>query len=227
MQIWDHNLISLFQKAGFTRWALLFCSIIAIAIIFERSIFFLSLRLNYQKFSNKLFSFLQSNQISDAIKFTQNYCHPVAHLTKIYLQNLDNRSKNNVLSREGTFAMERVESRLRGLATITHVAPLLGLLGTVAGLVAAFHQIELSVGQVQAQNLAGGIWEALLSTVFGLIVAIPCMVAYHSFESQSDEIARRLQSIVSELDEFFNEHSQLKISKTIDQADSDNKNAAQ
>ncbi|MBZ0166260.1 MAG: MotA/TolQ/ExbB proton channel family protein, partial [Candidatus Omnitrophica bacterium] len=129
--------------------------------------------------------------------------NPVPQIAGTYLRNLKNAQRNSILTREGTNLLERVEARLRGLATITHVAPLLGLLGTVAGLVDAFHEIERSVGQVQPQNLAGGIWEALLSTVFGLIVAIPCMVAYHTYESYADRIARRMQAVVTELDEFF------------------------
>ena len=111
--------------------------------------------------------------------------------------------------------MEKVEGRLRGLAAITHIAPLLGLLGTVTGLVSAFHRIELFGGQVQPGDLAGGIWEALLSTVLGLLIAIPCMAAYHNFESKADRIARRMQTIVSELDEFFNKETPRHIYKNV------------
>ena len=96
---------------------------------------------------------------------------------------------------------------MRLLATITHLAPFLGLLGTVTGLVSAFHQIELLGGQVQPSDLAGGIWQALITTVFGLVIAIPCMAAYHGFENEADRISRRMQFLVSELNEFFGKHS--------------------
>jgi len=173
------------------------------AIILERGLYFLRLQFNYTKFRREIFQLLRSGKTTPAIELCQKYINPVAHLAATYLKNSDNKLRESILSREASFAIEKVERRLRGLATITHVAPLLGLLGTVAGLVAAFHKIELASGQVQTQSLAGGIWEALLSTVFGLIVAIPCMVAYHGFESSTDRIARRLQAIVSELDEFY------------------------
>jgi len=224
---WDHNLTTLFVKAGFTRWPLLLCSVIGVAIIVERGYYYFRLRFDYDRFSREIFILLNESQLMKAIHYCQNKPNPVPHIAGIYLRNFKNKRRDSILSREGTFAIEKVEFRLRGLATITHVAPLLGLLGTVAGLVVAFHEIELSAGQVQAQNLAGGIWEALLSTVFGLVVAIPCMVAYHSFESQSDHIARRMQSIVSELDEFFGNQSTHNFSPIDHKSDDESKNVAE
>ncbi len=202
--IWSLNITELFSKTGFTAWPLLLCSIIGLTIIIERSYYFLRLKLDYPKFNPKLFQLLRDNKVKEALIFCRKHPNPVVRIAFLYLKNLNHPLKDAILSREASLAMEKVENRLRGLAAITHIAPLLGLLGTVTGLVSSFHQIELLGGQATAENLAGGIWEALLSTVFGLIVAIPCMTAYHSFESQADKIARRMQTIVSELDEFFN-----------------------
>lgn len=201
--LWDSSLSELFTKTGFTRWPLLICSIVGVAIIIERMIYFYRMRFDYAQFSRDLFILLRGKQLMKAIHFCQDRKHPVAEVAGAYLNNLTNRRRDSILTRVGSVGIEKVEKRLRGLATITHVAPLLGLLGTVTGLVTAFHAIELTGGQVQAQDLASGIWEALVSTVFGLVVAIPCMVAYHGFESQADTIARRMKSIVAELDEFF------------------------
>src|SRR3990167_7257895 len=79
-------------------------------------------------------------------------------------------------------AVPRLEKNLPVLATVAHVSPLLGLLGTVTGMVAAFQVIEskaTALNPVNPGDLAGGIWEALLTTVFGLCVAIPTYVAYN------------------------------------------------
>jgi biopolymer transport protein ExbB len=203
--IWGQSLTELFEKTGFTRWPLLLCSVIGLAIIMERVYSFTRLRCDEEGCRRELFRLLRNppQGVAEAIRFCQSRPNPIMQIAAVYLSNRGNSRRESILSREGSLAMERVENRIRGLATITHVAPLLGLLGTVTGLVAAFHEIEVSSGQIHAQNLAGGIWEALLSTVFGLIVAIPCMVAYHGFESYADRIARRMQFVVSELDEFF------------------------
>lgn len=200
---WDQNLSVLFQRTGFTAWPLLLCSIIGLTIMIERVYFFLHIRLSYEKFIHKLFQLLREHKIKEALIFCRKHPNPVVRIAFLYLKNLNSVTRDSILSREGSLNMEKVEERLRGLASITHIAPLLGLLGTVTGLVSAFHQIERLGGQVVAQNLASGIWEALLSTVFGLVIAIPCMAAYHGFENQADRIARRMQTVVSELDEFF------------------------
>ena len=224
---WDYHIGELFAKAGLTRWPLFGCSVIAIAIILERGWYYLRLRFNYAQFSRQLFIYLRSRQLSKGIDYCQEHSrNPIPQIAGTYLRNLKNAQRNSILTREGSNLLERVEARLRGLATITHVAPLLGLLGTVTGLVDAFHQIELAAGQVQAQSLAGGIWEALLSTVFGLIVAIPCMIAYHTYESYADRIARRMQSVVTELDEFFGNQSGQDFRHSLDD-DIDFKNVAE
>ena len=79
------------------------------------------------------------------------------------------------------------------LSAVAQAAPLLGLLGTVTGMIEAFRRIESAGGQVEASLLAGGIWEALLTTAFGLIVAIPTLFAQHWFQARLDRIVRRMR----------------------------------
>ena len=88
---------------------------------------------------------------------------------------------------------------LRGLGIIGHISPLLGLLGTVAGMIEAFITIEELGGRVDASVLAGGIWEALITTAFGLSVAIPAIVFYHYFEGRVDDIAAQMKDAASEI----------------------------
>lgn len=189
-------------------WPLLACSVVGGAIIVERAFYFWRLRFNYSQFSLELKALLIKKKIKEALTFCRKHPNPIPRIAEQYLKNLElDTLRNEILKREGSFSLEKVEARLRALAAITHIAPLLGLLGTVTGLVSAFHQIELLGGQVQPGDLAAGIWEALITTVFGLMIAIPCMAAYHGFESAADRIARRMQFIVSELDEFFGKSS--------------------
>lgn len=205
---WDQNLIQLFTKGGFAMWPLLACSVIGVAIVAERSIYFYRLRFNYESFGEELKALLAKKKLKEALLFCRRHSNPVPRIAEHYLKNLSSdRLRNEILKREGSYALEQVETKLRALAAITHLAPLLGLLGTVTGLVTAFHQIEILGGQVQPGDLAAGIWEALITTVFGLVIAIPAMAAYHGFESIADKIARRMQFVISELDEFFGKRS--------------------
>ena len=77
---------------------------------------------------------------------------------------------------------------MRGLEMVSNVAPLLGLLGTVIGMVTAFSRLEGAGSRVDPSLLAGGIWEALLTTVGGLVVAIPAVVAYYIFDGLIERV---------------------------------------
>ncbi len=86
-----------------------------------------------------------------------------------------------------TKSVKELEKRIDILGIIAHTAPLLGLLGTVTGMIRAFMVIESASGRVNPQLLAGGIWEALLTTAFGLMIAIPSFIAYHIFNNKLDK----------------------------------------
>jgi biopolymer transport protein ExbB len=122
-----------------------------------------------------------------------------------YLEQLDRPAKirEDNVRRVGSLVLESVEKNLRILAALAHLSPLVGLLGTVIGMVVAFAQIQSIQGAVKPSDLAGGIWEALLTTVFGLVVAIPCMALYHAFEGHADKIARRMEMAVTSLDDLL------------------------
>lgn len=208
MKFWDQTLVQLFLKGGFAMWPLLACSIIAAAIIADRLLYFGRIRLDYPAFLRQLKDLLRSGKRKGALLLCRRHPHPAPRIAEYYLKHLeDDALRDEILKLEGSYALEQVEARLKGLAALTHIAPLLGLLGTVTGLVSAFHRIEILGGQVQPGDLAAGIWEALITTVFGLVIAIPCMGAYHGFENWADQIARRMQFVVSELNEFFGKRS--------------------
>src|SRR3989338_7304818 len=135
---WDQTLIGLFQKGGFAMWPLLACSVAGSAIVVERALYFLRLRLDYKTFSEELKGLLLKRKIKEALVLCHQHPNPVPRIAEQYLKNLKHDNlRSKILKREGSFALEKVETRLRGLAAITHIAPLLGLLGTVTGLVAA------------------------------------------------------------------------------------------
>ncbi|MBI4230424.1 MAG: MotA/TolQ/ExbB proton channel family protein [Planctomycetes bacterium] len=205
---WDASLIDLFKKGGFVMWPLLACSLAGLAIVLERAFYFFRLRLRYDRFLGELKSRLSRGSANAAVEYCRTYANPVPHVAAEYMLHLENDSeREEALKCTGSYAIEKVEAHLRPLATIAHIAPLLGLLGTVTGLVSAFHRIESLGGQVQPEVLAGGIWEALITTVAGLLIAIPCMAFYRTFEGIVDRVARRMHLVVSELNRFFGKRS--------------------
>jgi biopolymer transport protein ExbB len=82
---------------------------------------------------------------------------------------------------------------------IANISPMLGLLGTVMGMVASFNQISVSVGGVDPRRLASGIFEALMTTVMGLIVAIPSLYAYGIFRNRVDSVVATATSLAEDI----------------------------
>jgi biopolymer transport protein ExbB len=204
----DFHPIHLFLKGGVFMWPLLFCSILGLAVILDRALVFLFLGRStpvLQSLRESLVCkgrLLHGGDLPTAILRSR---HPVAAIARVYLRNLQRPAalRLELVKAEGSAQLERVEKRLRILATISHLSPLLGLLGTVTGLVIAFASMQSLGAAAKPSDLAGGIWEALLTTVFGLIVAIPCMAAYHGFEGAADKLSREMQSAVVLMDDLL------------------------
>jgi biopolymer transport protein ExbB len=114
------------------------------------------------------------------------------------LEGLKNHCDEKELSVIGTKLIRRIEKGLSWLALIASIEPLLGLTGTVTGMIKAFMIIEKSTS-VNPSMLAGGIWEALITTAAGLLVAIPIHLGHHYLENRADDIAFLLKEITSEL----------------------------
>lgn len=184
-------------------WVLLACSVVSLAIIAERALVYCWYGLRPDAWLERLLIELRAGKKVTASEMAKKSHHPVGVVAEAFLSRLDRPAsiRKEAVVRTGSLTLERVEARLRILAAIAHIAPLLGLLGTVLGMVVAFSEIQALEGTVKPSDLAGGIWEALLTTVFGLIVAIPAMAAFHAFESHSDKIARRMELAVGAIEE--------------------------
>ena len=103
------------------------------------------------------------------------------------------------LMRRGNEEVSRMNSLIRLLELIAMVSPLLGLLGTVLGMIQSFQELELAQGAANASVLAGGIWQALLTTAAGLLVAIPAAIAAGLFAARIDGAAQHIESAVGRL----------------------------
>ena len=100
---------------------------------------------------------------------------------------------DSVASRCGSVELLKLERGFRTLSILGHTAPLLGLLGTIIGMIKAFMVIEMAGGRVDSQALAGGIWEAMLTTGVGLAVAIPILLLLHMLEGKADRRAHDMR----------------------------------
>lgn len=174
-------MVDLFLKGGFLMYPILLGSILAVAILMEKLIRF---RKILNELNTPLEEILNNNFVPEILV-------PIVEGLKI---NCDEKE----ISIIGTKQIRRVERGLSWLALIASIEPLLGLTGTVTGMIKAFMVIEKSTS-VNPSMLAGGIWEALITTAAGLLVAIPIHIGHHYLENRADDIAFLLKEITGEL----------------------------
>jgi len=192
-------------KGGMMMYPIILCSIAAIAIILNRAYHFFRIRIDVSQFLSQIEQALQSNKIDIALKHAKNTRGPLSTIVEAGISNSqkDIVKWEKAISRVGTKELLKLEKNLRSLGIIAHISPLLGLLGTVTGMIKAFMKIQELGGKVDASVLAGGIWEALLTTAAGLFVAIPTMVAYHYFEGKVDNYSTLMKESATLVSEWL------------------------
>ncbi|MDO9575130.1 MAG: MotA/TolQ/ExbB proton channel family protein [bacterium] len=182
-------------------WPILLCSIISIAIILERFYHLYRTRTKIPNMFSCVKTLLKEGKADEALKLCENTSGPIAHILAvgIHIRNRSLEEKEKIITHAGSKIIRQLDKNLRGLAIIGNITPLLGLLGTVTGMIRAFMKIQELGGRVDASVLAGGIWEALITTAAGLSVAIPTLVAYHYFEGRVNNIASQMKDVATEL----------------------------
>ncbi|OPX34580.1 MAG: biopolymer transporter ExbB [Desulfobacteraceae bacterium 4484_190.1] len=188
-------MLDLFAKGGVLVLPILLCSVLALAIFLERLIRFAILRKRGMSVADQVASCLGKNDPDTAAQVAQESRSPMGRILTqgIGVVDQDRETLETVLVHAIEEEVRELSRYLQALATIGNIAPLLGLLGTVIGLIKAFMVIQQMGGKVNAAVLAGGIWEAMLTTALGLAVAIPAMVAHSYLVAQVDRYEARLQ----------------------------------
>jgi biopolymer transport protein ExbB len=174
-------MVDLFLKGGFLMYPILLGSIVGVAILIDKFI-------QYRKILREL-----DVPLGDILRKGAK-----PKILVPILEGLKNNCDEKEVSIIGTKQIRRIEKGLSWLALIASIEPLLGLTGTVTGMMKAFMVIEKSTS-VNPSMLAGGIWEALITTAAGLLVAIPIHLGHHYLENRADDISFLLKEITSEL----------------------------
>ena len=179
-----------FINGGPLMYPLLLCSIATVAYGIERAYHYI--RAGKGKDApERIHALIERGEAVEALAIAEATPGPVA---AVLVEGLRHRGIDVVMMEEavslaGGRELKRLNKNLHILELIGRLAPLMGLLGTVLGMVEAFRQVAASKGAVDPSVLAGGIWEALITTVAGLCVAIPAMILHHFFEDRVNEFA--------------------------------------
>ncbi len=177
-------------KGGFVVWVLLGYSLLALTIIIERFVQFHLLGRAPELDGLDVEGFKAAETAGQGPE-----CTLIAAMLAASREGVMDLSR--VATRVGSEQLQRMERGFRTLAILGNTAPLLGLLGTIVGMIKAFMVIEQAGGRVDAQALAGGIWEAMLTTGVGLAVAIPILLLLHLLEGMADRRAQSMRSCAS------------------------------
>ena len=194
----------LMVKGGPLMFLIIMCSVIAVAVVIERLWRLHKAKINTADFMENISETLKRNKIVDAIDMCNAMPGPIAQILKAGILKHDRPriEIREAIEDAGLHEVPRLEKNLGVLATIAHIAPLLGLLGTVTGMVRAFQVIEqkaVALTPVNPGDLAGGIWEALITTVAGLAVAIPTYVAYNFLVTKVDGFVLEMEKSATDL----------------------------
>ncbi len=189
-------MLDFLSKGGILVIPILFCSILVLAIFCERMIRYAVNRTRGKNIENKVAELILEGRPDEALKTSRQSNSPMGRVLEkaIGAKDLDNNLLESVIVNATENEVRNLSSYLQTLATIGNIAPLLGLLGTIIGMIKAFMVIQEMGGKVNAAVLAGGIWEAMLTTALGLSVALPTMMAHSYLVAKVDKYEARLQN---------------------------------
>jgi biopolymer transport protein ExbB len=201
-------LLMYFNKGGPMMWPLLAISILVIGMVIERIFHYYRVSINTPEFLRKIRTLLEAGKVKEAITLCENYKGPIASIMKAGLLKTG-KSREEIetaIAASGGIEMSRLERGLTGLATCSSIAPLLGFLGTVTGMIKAFEAIAAH-GMNNPALVAVGISEALITTATGLMIGIPAMAFYNYFTSKVSKLVLEMEESSGLLLEFMDDLS--------------------
>ncbi|MEO0156383.1 MAG: MotA/TolQ/ExbB proton channel family protein [candidate division WOR-3 bacterium] len=199
-----------FAIGGSVMWLLLICIILGLAIIIERlfSLLF-KIRLNPKSFMEKLISTIDAQGVDAGIALCDQTSSPAAKIAKAILEKADKGkdAMEEVAARAAAVELGFLDRGMALLAGLTTVAPFLGFLGTVTGMIRAFAAIA-AAGEVEPTIVASGISEALITTKWGLLIATPLAILHILFSGKVDGYTKDMEEVAAGLIDYLLEHYQ-------------------
>lgn len=190
----NSEIIEIIRKAGIFVYPILLCSIVALSIFLQKMWILRTNKILPGFFLERLYLYLSKNKFSEALNLASLNNSSIARIAYVALQKNGSSKEQIKESMEGAGRREALElgRYIEGLGAISNASTLLGLLGTISGMIKIFSVISENT-IVDPASLAGGISEALYTTAFGLVVAIPAFIAYKYLIGRSEEFVNELE----------------------------------
>lgn len=200
------------QKSGALMWPIIFCAAVSLFIVIERLFHYHRCQINTRDFIQGIFNNLKRSNVVETISICDDTPGPIAHMTRsaVIRAGQDVRDIEQAIEEVSLSEIPRLEKNLNILATIAHIAPLIGLLGTVTGMIKAFHAIGPKTTYINLQTLAPFVSEALFTTAAGLAVAIPTYAFYNLLVTKVETIVNEMELAANEII-YFLSHNEVKL----------------
>ena len=204
----ESGALELYWTGGVFMHPILLCSVIGLALILERIWFFARARTDTDRLMSELLHTLQDNGLEAAQRMLHARRGPIAAVLHSGLARVKRgpEAVEKAIQTAASIEVALLERGLIWLSTVANIAPLLGFLGTVSGMIHAFEAIA-AAEEVSARLVATGIYEALITTAAGLMVAIPVQAAHNYFVSRIDKVVIDLEESGAELIDALTTHS--------------------
>ncbi|MEM9102392.1 MAG: MotA/TolQ/ExbB proton channel family protein [Pseudomonadota bacterium] len=200
---WTTEFINAMHTGGPVVMILSLLSVIALTIILVKLIQFQRVKLWHRQAAHNALHAWRQGELDKALSIAEASLNPTAQALARAIRGcqrqLSESSIREEVLRYGSDALFHLRRGFRPLEVIGSLAPLLGLLGTVMGMIVAFQQLEAAGNKVNPAILSGGIWEALLTTAAGLCVAIPVVAILNGFERCVDHLAHDMDNLVTQI----------------------------
>lgn len=190
----------IFVKGGWVMYLLISLSIYSLGIVLFKAYQFITSAALNTAFIDRVMTYVKRGELTDAAKQLSGEKGPVARIMRVAIDCILNRemsmkSREAEISRIGSGELRYLESHMRGLEMAATTAPLIGLMGTVIGMIKAFSKLSEAGSRIDPSMLAGGIWEALVTTAGGLVVAIPSLAAYYIIDSLIERVRATMRDV--------------------------------
>ena len=175
-------------------------SIYAVYILFERYSAIRKASKEDENFFNSIKNFLEEKEISAAKTLCQNTDNPIARMIEKGVDRIDKPMTDisAAIENQGKLEVYKMENNLANLATIAGAAPMIGFLGTVIGMIVAFHEMASAGGNIDVEMLSKGIYTAMVTTVAGLVVGIIAYIAYNYLVTKVEKVIFQMEARTTE-----------------------------
>jgi biopolymer transport protein ExbB len=194
-------MLDIMQKGGIIMYFILLCSLVGVVIIIERLLYFRRIRVDEEALIRRLKVALEKGHHDEALAICEQHPSPITNLVRVGIEyrNHTKQEIRDAILDAASLETPKLERFLSALGTMSYIAPLLGLLGTVTGNIRAFGVLGQFGSVSDPGLLARGIAEALLTTAAGLVVAIPLVIFYNYLVTRANHTILRLETRVNEL----------------------------